>query len=570
MLTGLAIRDFVLVRSLDLDLGEGFTSLTGETGAGKSILMAALGFALGARGRQDQIRPGANAASISASFEPGPRHPVFAFLAERGVAVSAHEPLVFRRTLRRGGSARAFINDQPVGAALLEEAGAMMADIHSQHEGHGLLNVGRHRLLLDAYAEAAACLSDVSRAWTMWRCAEEARIALEERLARAAAERSYLAHALEELDALDPEEGESARLSLDRAVMQAGGRVVEAVDAALHALSKANVQNALSTAARAVSRALALPALNGNGAGGEGAGGALAAKIAAAGEALERAQIETNEAKAALEAAGSASEFSPAALEASEARLFALKAVARKHDMDADQLPGLRRRLRIQLDEIEQSDNALGVAREAEGKAKAAYYVAAEKLTKKRTAAAKKLTAAVGAELPPLKLEKARFRVGITRRDDSEAGPTGLDDIAFEIATVGEAFGPLNRIASGGEMARISLAISVCLAGTSACRTLVFDEADVGVGGAVAAAVGERLARLGRDRQVLAITHSPQVAAAAERQWKIAKGDDGDGLATRVDVLAPKARREEIARMLAGAEVTREARAAADRLLARA
>ena len=261
-------------------------------------------------------------------------------------------------------------------------------------------------------------------------------------------------------------------------------------------------------------------------------------------------------------------EFSPEALEASEARLFALRAAARKHDVCADQLPALRCRLRMQLDEIEQSDGALHAAVTAERAARTGYLGAAANLTAKREAAGRKLSKAVAAELGPLKLDKARFRVAISARPEADAGPTGLDEIAFEIATnAGAEFAPLSQIASGGETARFALAISVCLAGASTCGTLVFDEADAGVGGAVAAAIGERLARLGRDRQVLAITHSPQVAAAATHHWRISKDDEGGETATSVDVLAPPARREEIARMLAGASVTREARAAADRLL---
>ncbi len=570
MLTSLSIRDFVLVRSLDLELACGFTSLTGETGAGKSILMSALGFALGGKGRQDMVRRGADTASVTAEFSVGPAHPVWALLEARGMAAAPGEALVFRRTLKRGGSARAFINDQPAGASLLQEAGELLADIHGQHEGHGLLNVGRHRTLLDAYARNAGALADVASAWTAWRCAREARIALEARLARAAADRTWLRHALDDLDALEPEDGETDRLALDRAAMQSSERVAEAIDAASHALSKANVEGALSNAGRAISRALALPGIAGDGASGE-----LAGRLRAAGDALERALIEAGEAQAALSSAMAGCDFSPGALEASEARLFALRAAARKHDVDPSQLPGLRTRLRLQLDEIEQSDGALAAASTAEKAGEARYGEAAGRLSARREAAGRKLAKAVAAELAPLKLEKARFRVAVAARDLDEAGPAGLDEIAFEIATApGADFAPLNRIASGGEMARFSLAIAVCLADTSPCGTLVFDEADVGVGGAVAAAIGERLARLGQDRQVLAITHSPQVAAAAGLHWRISKdevaGAGGVELATSVSVLEPKARREEIARMLSGASVTREARAAADRLLARA
>jgi DNA repair protein RecN (Recombination protein N) len=562
MLTGLSIRDFVLVRALDLDPGGGFTALTGETGAGKSILMSALGFALGAKAAQGLIRPGADSASVTASFEVSRDHPVRAFLAARGVEEAGDEPLVFRRTIKRGGAARAFLNDMAVSAGLLEEAGSLLADVHGQHEGLGLLNPSRHRTLLDAYADAEPLLAETSRAWTALRCAEEARAALEARIARAASERTWLSHALEELDALDPQEGETQRLAIDRATMQAGERVAEAIDGAAQMLAKANVTTALANAARAVSRALSAPGLTG-----EAAASDLAQRMRAACESLERAMIETGEARSALETAAAACEFSPAALEASETRLFALRAAGRKHDVDPDQLAGLHKRMRLQLDEIEHSDGALAATLEAEAKARAGYEGVTAKLTAKREAAAKKLAKAVSAELAPLKLEKAKFRVAVAPR--AEAGPTGRDDVAFEIETnAGAGFGPLDRIASGGEMARFALAVSVCLAGSSPAGTLVFDEADAGVGGAVAAAIGERLAGLGKDRQVLAITHSPQVAAAASRQLRVSKADaDGETIAS-VDMLTAKARKEEIARMLAGASVTKEARAAAGRLLA--
>ena len=562
MLTALSIRDFVLVRQLDIELGQGFTALTGETGAGKSILMSALGFALGGRGGQALVRPGADAAEVAAVFEPLVKHPVWALLAARGLDVSASEPLVFRRVMRRAGGARAFIHDRPVSAGLLAEAGALLADIHGQHEGLGLLDPARHRALLDAWAKADGLLKDVACAWTCLREAEAKRVELEARLARAAAERGWLTHALDELDSLDPQDGETGRLAIDRATMQAGERVADALDSARHVLTKANVETAIANAARAVARALSAPGLTG-----EGASSPLAQRMRAACEALERAQIEAGEARGAIDAAADACEYSPAALEQSEARLFALRAAARKHDVDPDGLAALRQRMRAQLDEIVHSDGALKAAAAAETAARAAYDAAAAKLTALRVGAAKKLAKAVSAELPPLKLEKAKFRIAVAPR--VEAGPTGKDDVSFEVETnPGAGFGALDRIASGGEMARFALAVSVCLADVSPASTLVFDEADMGVGGAVAAAIGERLAGIGKRKQVMAITHSPQVAAAAAKQLRVSKAQAEGETVTSVDTLSQKARREEIARMLAGANVTREARAAADRLLA--
>ncbi len=562
MLTALSIRDFVLVRQLDLELGQGFTALTGETGAGKSILMSALGFALGGRGGQALVRPGADAAEVAAVFEPPVKHPVWALLTARGLEVSASEPLVFRRVMRRAGGARAFIHDRPVSAGLLAEAGALLADIHGQHEGLGLLDPARHRALLDAWAKAEGLLRETGCAWNGLREAEAKRVDLEARLARAAAERGWLTHALDELESLDPQEGETAKLALDRATMQAGERVADALESARKMLTKANVEMTIANAGRAVSRALSAPALTG-----EGAASPLAQRMRGACEALERALIEAGEARSAIDAAADACEYSPAALEQSEARLFALRAAARKHDVDPDGLAALRQRMRAQLDEIVHSDGALAAAAAAEAAAREAYDAAAARLTALRVGAAKKLAKAVSAELPPLKLEKAKFRIAVALR--AEPGPTGKDDVSFEVETnPGAGFGALDRIASGGEMARFALAVSVCLADVSPAATLVFDEADMGVGGAVAAAIGERLAGIGKRKQVMAITHSPQVAAAAAKQLRVSKAQAEGETVTSVDTLSQKARREEIARMLAGANVTREARAAADRLLA--
>lgn len=564
MLTGLSIRDYLLIARLDLEPGGGFTALTGETGAGKSILLSALGFALGERAPKSCIRKGAVTASVTASFEVGERHPVRALLAARGVDAPPGEPILFRRAVRTSGPARAFINDQAVSAGLLSEAGALLVEIHGQHEGQGLLNVGRHRMLLDGAADSAAELTQTSAAWQTWTTARAEREAIEARLNKAAAERTYLEHVLDELDELAPEAGEAEKLALDRAALQASERVADAIGDAESALTRANVEGAIATAVRVLGRAQSLPGMKA-----ENAESDLSLKVGAAMTALDRALIEAGEARAALEVAARGCEYSPAALEASEARLFALRAAARKHGVEADQLAGLREAFRVQLDDIETADERLATAQANEQAAKDRYVSAADRLTQKRKAGARKLEQAVAKEFGPLKLGKTNFRVAISEQELTDAGPSGLNEIAFEIATNGAAeFGPLTRIASGGEMARLSLAISVCLARASSCETLVFDEADVGVGGAVAAAVGERLAKLGEDRQVLAITHSPQVAAAASQQIRVAKSEAKGRVRTSVDVLEPKARKEEIARMLAGAEVTREARAAAGRLLA--
>ncbi|MEZ5938907.1 MAG: DNA repair protein RecN [Hyphomonadaceae bacterium] len=564
MLTELTISDFVLLRSLRLELGDGFTALTGETGAGKSVLLAALDFALGGKGSAGLVREGADAASVTACFEPGAGHPVRARLEEAGLMIPRGDPLIFRRVLKRGSGARAFLNDQPVSAGLLRSLGGLLADIHGQHSGLGLLNPSRHRDLLDSYAEAGPALRAVSGAWAQWRAAVEAREKLEASAARSASDRDWIVATLEELDRLDPQAGETHALALRRAELQAGDRVVEAVQAARSALSKAQVESALVSAAKALSRALALPALTEAGEPGE-----AAAKIAAAATALDRALIETAEARSAVDRAAEGFESAPEALEEAEVRLFALRAAARKHDVDPDGLPGLRAELRERLDAMDSFDQRLAEARAAEAAGRDAYAAAADGLSAVRAAAAVRLSKKVGRELGPLKLGAARLEATLVPKAEAEWGASGREDVVFRFAAnPGAGFTPLHETASGGEVARVSLALSVCLASANAATTLVFDEADMGVGGAVAAAVGERLARLGRCRQVLAITHSPQVAAAAGRQLRVSKSGRRGGVRTQVETLAPEARQEEIARMLAGASVTREARAAAGRLLA--
>lgn len=565
MLTRLSVRDFIHIRSLDLEPGAGFTALTGETGAGKSAILGALSLALGGPARQERIRPGAESADVTAVFSVDADHPVRAVLAARGMVIAADAALEFRRCMKRGGGSRGFLNGQPAGASLMAEAGALLVEIHGQHAALGLLDAPRHRQVLDAYGGCEGAREAVAAAWARWREASAARAALEKEIARASDERGYLEHAVGELDALAPEMGESGRLALDRAAMQAGERVLESVSASADALAKAGVENALAAAARAVGRALGQPGLEG-----EGAGAEISHKLGAAAAALDRAIIEAAEARSALNAARHACSFSPDALEASEVRLFALRGAARKHNVDPDALPDLRARLRERLERITDSGRLLEAAVAAERAGEQAWRQAADRLSAARRKAAAKLTRAVMGELPALHLGRARFRANLAAR--AEPGPHGQEDVVFEIETVpGAGFGPLGAVASGGETARLALAISVCLADAASQRlgaaTLVFDEADAGVGGAVAAAVGERLARLGGSRQVLAITHAPQVAAAAVRQLRVSRLGPDEGGAC-VEILRPKDRREEIARMLAGARVTKEARAAAGRLLA--
>ncbi|MEM6626878.1 MAG: DNA repair protein RecN [Pseudomonadota bacterium] len=568
MLIALSIRDFVLVRSLDLEFPDGFSALTGETGAGKSIMLSALGFALGASARSGPasglVRAGATRALVSASFEPPSEHPVWRALETHGVEASPDDILVLKRVVKRGGAARGFINDQTVSARLLEEIGAHLVEVHGQHASHALMDPARHGPLLDAFCELDPQLKACAAAWRTWRSAIDARAALDARRNRRAEDLDYLTHALEEIDILDPQTGEADQLAAERAYLQSEEQSAAALSEALAVFGRNGVEAQLASAAKALNRAVGSPAIAHAPVDAE-----LPRKLHQACEALERALIEAYEATSAVNAAQAEISLSPDVLERVEARLFALRALARKHDADPNHLPRLRETIALQLAEIESADISAANAAAAERAARNAYDAAAEDLSERRAVGAAKLEKAVARELKPLKLGRAKFRVSLTRKPLGAAGPAGWDEIAFEIATnVGSDFGPLDKIASGGELARFALALKVCLARSGDAQTLIFDEADVGVGGATAAAVGARLRRLARDRQVLAITHSPQVAAAADAQWRISKSDKAGAAETRVVDLAPDDRLEEIARMLAGAEITAEARAAADRLLA--
>ena len=567
MLIALSIRDFLLVERLDIEPGEGFTALTGETGAGKSVVLSALGGAIGAKLERAMIRKGAPSAVLTAEFAPPPDHPVWELGRENGLDLDPDEPVLFRRVIKRGGAARGWINDAPVSARLMQEIGGRLIDIHGQHAGQGLLDPARHRTLLDEYAGAQEELDACAVAWVGWRNAREAREAIEGRLSRAEAERDYLEHAVSELDKLDPQPGEADTLAADRLMLQSHEKTALAVEEAARCFDKNGPEQALASAARMLGRLGGTPVIaqldaeNG-----------LKQSLDVAIDALERALIEAGEAHDAVQRLQSECDYAPDSLERTEERLFALRAAGRKYDADPDQLSALLDRMRMQLDEIEHSDRALIDARAAEQAAQKDYYQAADTLTAKRREAGERLSAAVKVELAPLRLNKADFRVSLAPLEETCLGPQGQDAALFEIRTnKGAEFGPLNKVASGGEMARLFLALQLCLVGAGDVETLIFDEVDVGVGGAVAAAIGDRLSRLGRERQVMAITHSPQVAASADVQWRITKDDsETEFTRTRIDILNRKDRKEEIARMLAGAEITKEARAAAGKLLARA
>ncbi len=561
MLTALSIRDVVLIERLDLFFGAGLTVLTGETGAGKSILLDSLGLALGARAEAGLVRGGAEQASVTACFDHSP-DPVLALLAEQGV--EAEDDLVLRRVVGRDGRSRAFVGDQPVGVGLLRRLGALLVEVQGQHEQIGLADPVTHTALLDAFGVPARLRQDVAAAWRAWHGAMAALAEAREAVAAAARDEDWLRHAVEELAMLAPLPDEEDHLAAERQALQAGERRAEAIASALAELTPRDRRASGPAAAlRAASRALHRLASPRAGEADDLAAPAIAA--------LERAEEALAEAETALTRLAAEAEADPRRLEQTEERLFALRAAARKHAVMPAELPGLLDALSARLAGLESGAAEVEHLAAAAAAARAAFVETAGRLTKARQDAAERLTRAVTRELPPLRLDKARFVVEVAPMDEGAWGPNGADAVRFLVATnPGQAPGPLARVASGGELSRLMLALKVVLASGSAVPTLVFDEVDSGVGGATAAAVGERLARVAERVQVLVVTHSPQVAARGATHLRVAKAVTRGRASTGVETLDARARREEIARMLAGETVTEAARAAADDLLATA
>jgi len=554
MLVSLSIRDVVLIDRLDLTFERGLCVLTGETGAGKSILLDALGLALGARADSALLRSGADQASVTAAFEVPERHPLRSRLAAQGLETEDGQ-LVLRRVLGGDGRSRAFVNDQPVSAGLLRNLGEALVEIQGQFEAQGLLDSAGHCALVDAHGGVAARAESVAALWRAWHDAVTARETAEIEILQARREDAFLRHAAAEIEALDPQPGEETALTAQRSFLMNAEKLAAALTVALGELEGGDgrgAEEALAAAQRGLGRVA------------DKAGGRLDTVLAA----LDRAAAETAEALAQLRSVAADIEHDSARTEAVEERLFALRDLARKHGVETDGLAALRDGMAARIAAIEHGDARLAdLARQAAA-ARGAYLEAAEALSKARKRAAAALDKAVNAELPPLKLDKARFATRIERREDAAWGPQGLDRVVFEVATnPGSPPGPLARIASGGELARFLLALKVVLSEIGIAGTLVFDEVDAGVGGAVAHAVGERLERLGRDRQVLVVTHSPQVGARGAQHWRVYKESAGRRTVTRAGLLGPAERREEIARMLSGARITEEARAAAGRLM---
>ncbi len=554
MLTGLSIRNVVLIEALDLVFPGGLGVLTGETGAGKSILLDSLGLVLGDRADSGLVRAGEDVASVTATFEFARRPDgVEAALAEAAIDWEPGEPLLVRRRLRADGGSRAYINDQPVGVALLRELARFLVELHGQHDDRGLVNARGHRALLDRYARADA--AEVARAWDSWRAAAHALAPARACVASAAAEQDLIEAHLAELDALQPVAGEEEELALQRAEMQKGERLSGDLNELQHLWSGSDAPLVqLRGAARRLDRIAAEHPL-----------------LAEALEALDRAVIEAGEAEDKLSAAAEALAHDPALLDRIETRLFDLRAAARKHGCTVDDLPARREALQAALQSIEGGEAQIaGLARVAM-EAGLDYRAKAEALSVQRAEAARKLDKAVAAELAPLRLDAARFHTAVVRLPEDRWSGQGMDAVEFLISTnPGSDFAPLGKIASGGELSRFILALKVALAEQGGAATVIFDEIDRGVGGAVASAIGERLARLAHGGQLLAVTHSPQVAARGDAHYLIAKSSEGTVTRTSVSKLDAAGRQEEIARMLSGAEVTAEARAQASRLLEQA
>lgn len=549
MLATLKVRDLVLIEDVTLDFAPGLNVLTGETGAGKSILLDALGLAAGARaGARSSVRTGAAQGSAIAIFELPKRHVAALLAAENGIP--GESEMILRRALTADGRTRGFINDEAVGVGLLRELGVMLVEIHGQADDRGLFDVATHRKLLDDFGSLGELAKETADRFAELEAARAAEAALRRAASAAAGEADYLHHAVKELAELEPDVGEEARLASARALLMNAGKIAEDVSAAIEAV--AGDKGAEATLATAIKR---LTRMNEE----------ARKRAAAAEQALEEAFALTEDARRELEMLLTELEADPRELEAKEERLYALRAAARKFSVASDQLPGLLEEFRSKLETIENSDERLKAAAQDVARAREAYLETARKLSAARKASAAALEKAVAAELKPLKLGHAKFHVLLEPLSDESA--TGLERVSFEVATVeGAPFGPLTKIASGGELARFSLALKVSLAVASTPVALVFDEVDRGVGGAVADAVGERLQRLARNTQILLVTHSPQVAARAERHFRITRSGDR----TRVSLLDNDERGEEIARMLSGATITEEARAAARRLLAEA
>lgn len=551
MLTRLSIRDIVLIDRLDLDFSEGLTVLTGETGAGKSILLDSLSLTLGARGDAALVRHGCPQGQVTAVFDVGPVHPVLARLEENGIDTDGD--LILRRVQSADGRSKAYVNDQPVSVGLLKKIGGALVEIHGQHADRALIDPAVHRDLVDAFGGLGADVRTVRAAWQARRDAERALADHESRIEAARREADFLRDAVAELVALEPEPGEETALADRRQQMMQVEKVAGDLTEAFAELDGSgspipqlsSLMRRLSRKAESAPDILQVPA-----------------------DALGRALDDLEEARAALQDAIARTDFDPRVLEQTEERLFALRAAARKYQVQVDELPALRDRMAADLADLDAGEERLAGLAKAVEAAVATYRDAARHLSEARAETARTLEAAVADELPSLRLERAAFEVRMESGDEG-GGADGIDQIEFWVRTnPGTRPGPMMKVASGGELSRFLLALKVSLAGRGSAPTLVFDEIDSGVGGAVSEAIGKRLARLADTVQVLTVTHAPQVAARAADHMLIAKEAlEADQVATRVRLIEGPHRLEEIARMLSGATISDEARAAASKLM---
>ncbi|MDB2475919.1 DNA repair protein RecN [Paracoccaceae bacterium] len=547
MLRGLDIRDMLIIDHLSLEFSSGLNVLTGETGAGKSILLDSLGFVLGWRGRADLVRSGQDQGEVSAWFDLGPSHPVRAVLQEAGIPIE--DELILRRVNTRDGRKSAWINDRRVSGEVLRAVSEHLVELHGQHDDRGLLDPKGHRDLLDTFGGHDDMLTAVSAAYRALRAAEKDLRTAESAQEELRAEEEFLRHAVDEFQELAPEVGEEAELDSCRRLMQVAEKIRADIAHAAQALGREGAEGMMSDAMRWLDGAA------------DAAEGRLEEPLAA----LSRAMVELDDAAQGVEACLDALEFNPHDLELAEERLFAIRALARKHTVAPDELPTLAQDLTAKLDLLDMGAGGLKELNAAVASAQAAYDEAAGVLSRARKSAAQALDLAMGAELAPLKMERAVFT---TQVKDADPSATGVDQLDFVVATnPGAPAGPLAKIASGGELSRFLLALKVCLSRDGAQNTMIFDEIDRGVGGATADAVGRRLSRLAQDAQVLVVTHSPQVAALGDRHFQVAKQQSADITLSRVELLSDTARVNEIARMISGDTITTEARAAARTLI---
>ncbi|MBO6826025.1 MAG: DNA repair protein RecN [Sneathiella sp.] len=551
MLASLSIRNIVLIDKLDLRFDGGLCVLTGETGAGKSILLDSLALSLGARADTGLIRAGEEKGSVTAEFSLTANHPAYDLLED--LEVEPGEPLLLRRVVSDDGRNRASINDQPVSAALLRSVGEMLVEIHGQNAERGLLDARGHRAVLDTFGAHDQLLQTTRKSFQSYTALKTELAEAEDAIVKAREDEEYLRHVVSELEDLSPEEGEEEALAEQRAQHMHAEKIAEALQDASKALTdNGGIEGKIRTATRAVERVL------------DKAGDSLGPVL----DGLERAAIELSEAVMTIDAVGSSLDMDPKAMEQVEERLFALRAAARKHKCEVAQLPALLVQFQDRLKAVEFGDSEVARLREEVKEARLTYIAAAEKLRAARQKSAAAMDKAVMTELGPLRLGAAKFTTLIQELPEENWSALGMDRIEFQIATnPGSSPGPLIKVASGGELSRFMLALKVVLAQSGSAPTLVFDEVDRGVGGATADAVGERLLRLADELQVLVITHSPQVASMGQSHWNIAKTQKPSGTVTRVERLSEPERLEEVARMLSGATITDEARAAARTLI---